>query len=116
MGRTGARNRRGDVVSAERTWQLLLGTLPLACLLALWHGIAATGLAPAALLPAPVAVFARLLEQAGNPFYLAHAATTLVRLFAGFGIAVVLGVALGLAAASNRRAEALIRPLWRVLA
>jgi len=93
-----------------------LGALPLVCLLAFWHGVVVAGLAPAALLPAPSAVFARLLEQARNPLFLAHAATTLIRLFAGFGIALVLGVALGLAAASNRKAEALIRPLWRVLA
>jgi ABC-type nitrate/sulfonate/bicarbonate transport system permease component len=103
-------------VRAERTWQLALGALPLACLLAFWHGVATAGLAPAALLPSPSAVFTRLLEQAHNPVFLAHAATTLIRLFAGFGIAVVIGVTLGLAAASNRRAEALIRPLWRVLA
>jgi len=103
-------------LSTERTWQLLLGALPLVCLLAFWHGVVVAGLAPAALLPAPSAVFARLLEQVRNPLFLAHAATTLIRLFAGFGIALVLGVALGLAAASNRKAEALIRPLWRVLA
>ena len=103
-------------MSTERTWQLLLGALPLVCLLAFWHGVVVAGLAPAALLPAPSAVFARLLEQVRNPLFLAHAATTLIRLFAGFGIALVLGVALGLAAASNRKAEALIRPLWRVLA
>ena len=92
---------------AERTWLLLLGALPLAGLLALWQGVAAAGLAPSALLPSPGAVFARLLEQARNPVFLAHAATTLLRLFAGFGIALILGVTLGLAAASNRWAEAL---------
>jgi ABC-type nitrate/sulfonate/bicarbonate transport system permease component len=116
MGRGRARNRGGDLLSGERTGQLLLGALPLACLLALWHGIAAAGLAPAALLPSPSAVAARLFEQLRNPLFLAHTATTLIRLFAGFAIAVVVGVTLGLAAASNRRAEALIRPLWRVLA
>jgi ABC-type nitrate/sulfonate/bicarbonate transport system permease component len=101
---------------AGRRWLPVLGALPLACLLALWHSVAAAGLAPAALLPTPAAVFARLLEQVHNPVFLAHAATTLLRLFAGFGIALLVGVTLGLAAASNRWAEALIRPLWRVLA
>jgi ABC-type nitrate/sulfonate/bicarbonate transport system permease component len=103
-------------LSPERTWQIVLGLLPPAGLIALWHGIASAGWAPAALLPLPSAVFARLLEQLHNPVFLQHAATTLFRLFAGFGIAVVLGVLLGVAAASNRRLEALLRPLLRVLA
>ena len=101
---------------SERTWHAVLGALPPACLIALWHGIASAGWAPAALLPLPSAVFARLFEQLHNPAFLQHAATTLYRLFAGFGIAVVVGVALGVAAASNRRFEALLRPLLRVLA
>src|SRR5262245_22712638 len=95
---------------------MLLGLLPPACLVALWHGIAAAGWAPAALLPLPSAVFARLWEQLHNPVFLQHAATTLFRLFAGFAIAVVVGVGLGIAAAGNRRLEAALRPLLRVLA
>ena len=94
----------------------MLGLLPPACLVAVWHGIAVAGLAPAALLPLPSAVFARLLQQLHNPLFLQHAATTLFRLFAGFAIAVVVGVGLGIAAAGNRRLEALLRPLLRVLA
>jgi NitT/TauT family transport system permease protein len=103
-------------LKTERTWQLVLGLLPPACLVAVWHGIAVAGLAPAALLPLPSAVFARLLQQLHNPLFLQHAATTLFRLFAGFAIAVVIGVGLGIAAAGNRRLEALLRPLLRVLA
>jgi len=95
---------------------MVLGLLPPACLVAVWHGIAVAGLAPAALLPLPSAVFARLLQQLHNPLFLQHAATTLFRLFAGFAIAVVVGVGLGIAAAGNRRLEALLRPLLRVLA
>jgi ABC-type nitrate/sulfonate/bicarbonate transport system permease component len=103
-------------LSAERTWQIVLGLLPPVCLIALWHGIATAGWAPAALLPLPSAVFARLFEQLHNPVFLQHAATTLFRLFAGFGLAVVLGVVLGVAAAGDRRLGALLRPLLRVLA
>src|SRR4029077_15527173 len=79
-------------------------------------GIATAGWAPEALLPLPSAVFARLFEQLHNPVFLQHAATTLFRLFAGFGIAVVVGVMLGVAAAGSRRLEALLRPLLRLLA
>jgi len=103
-------------LNAERTWQIVLGLLPPACLIAVWHGIASAGWAPAALLPLPSAVFARLFEQLHNPLFLQHTATTLFRLFAGFAIAVVLGVVLGVAAANSRRLEAVLRPLLRVLA
>lgn len=93
-----------------------MGALPIALLLALWYGIAASGLAPPSLLPAPGAVFARLIEQLGNPQFLHHAATTLFRLFTGYAIAVVFGVALGVAATGSRTVGALLKPLVRVLA
>ena len=80
----------------------LIGLIPIALILALWQALTASGMAPPSLLPAPAAVFARLIEQLGSPTYLQHAATTLFRLFTGFGIAVVVGVALGVAAAASR--------------
>jgi ABC-type nitrate/sulfonate/bicarbonate transport system permease component len=103
-------------MSGERTGEGLIGALPIAALILLWHLIASSGLAPAALLPAPLAVFSRLAQQAHNPTFLQHAATTLLRLFLGFAIAVALGVSLGIAAAGNRTVEALLKPLVRVLA
>src|SRR5207245_5426254 len=41
---------------------------------------------------------------------------TLIRLFAGFAIAVVLGVGIGIAAAANPAINAVVRPIVRVLA
>jgi ABC-type nitrate/sulfonate/bicarbonate transport system permease component len=93
-----------------------IGAVPIALILALWYAIAAAGLAPPALLPTPQAVFARLIEQLGNAVFLQHAATTLFRLFVGYAIAVVLGVALGVAATGSRIVEALLKPVVRVLA
>jgi ABC-type nitrate/sulfonate/bicarbonate transport system permease component len=94
----------------------LIGLVPIALIVALWQGIALSGIAPPALLPQPGAVFARLAEQLGSLTYLQHAATTLVRLFAGFAIAVALGVALGVAATASRAVDAALMPLVRVLA
>lgn len=96
--------------------EILLGILPIALVLALWQGLTSAGMAPPSLLPPPGAVFARLLQQAGDPIFLGHAATTLFRLFAGFAIAVVLGVTLGVAATGNPTVGALVRPVVRVLA
>jgi NitT/TauT family transport system permease protein len=94
----------------------LVGLVPIALIVGLWQLLASTGAAPASLLPAPGAVFARLVEQLGSPTYFGHAATTLFRLSAGFGIAVVIGVVLGLAAMGQRAVEAGLMPLVRVLA
>lgn len=96
--------------------ELLIGMLPIVMILALWHTLTMGGYAPPSLLPSPAAVFWRLLEQLRSPVFLGHAATTLFRLFAGFGIAVVIGVTLGLAAAGNSVVAALLRSLIRVLA
>ena len=94
----------------------LLGALPLAAIVGLWQVIVLAGLAPPALLPAPDAVLMRLVQQFGSSAYLDHVATTLGRLFAGFGIAVMVGVGLGLAATGSRWAGGVIAPLVRVLA
>ena len=94
----------------------LLGALPLAAIVGLWQVIVLAGLAPPALLPAPDAVLMRLVQQLGSSAYLDHVATTLGRLFAGFGIAVMVGVGLGLAATGSRWAGGVIAPLVRVLA
>ena len=103
-------------MTARRASEVAIGALPIALLLALWHGIAASGMAPAVLLPPPAAVFARLFEQFGSGQYWEAFAVTLFRLFAGFAIAAVLGVLLGLAATGSRTVEALLKPLIRVLA
>jgi ABC-type nitrate/sulfonate/bicarbonate transport system permease component len=94
----------------------LIGLIPLVLIVGLWQVLASTGAAPPSLLPAPGAVFSRLVDQLGSTSYLGHAATTLYRLFAGFGIAAVIGVALGLAAMGQRTVQAAVMPLVRVLA
>jgi len=103
-------------MTARRTSEILIGMAPILLILALWHGLTASGMAPPSLLPAPRAVFARLAEQLANPSFLGHAATTLFRLFVGFCIAVIIGVTAGVAATGSRAVEALLRPLVRVLA
>jgi NitT/TauT family transport system permease protein len=104
------------VIAARRSGEIAIGILPIALVIALWHGIAASGVAPAAILPAPSAVFARLIQQFGTYEYWSHAAVTLFRLFAGFSIALVVGVTLGVAATGSKFVEGLVKPLVRVLA
>ncbi len=60
------------MTAARRTGEIAIGILPIALVIALWHGIAMSGIAPPVLLPPPSAVFARLIEQVGNPQYPGH--------------------------------------------
>lgn len=104
------------MTAQRRISELAIGAIPILMLLGLWWYLAAFKVAPATLLPPPGQVFARFFYLLGDPTFLQHAAITLYRLFCGFGLAVVVGVALGIAGAGNQTIGALLRPLIRVLA
>jgi ABC-type nitrate/sulfonate/bicarbonate transport system permease component len=95
---------------------VLLGIVPIALLITLWAALVSFGYAPAALLPPPAVVFTRLAQQLFSRSYQQEIAATLFRLFTGFSIAVILGVIVGLAAATSPAFNAVVRPLVRVLA
>jgi ABC-type nitrate/sulfonate/bicarbonate transport system permease component len=85
-------------------------------LLGAWELVCRAGMVKSQALPAPSVVFVRLAQQSIDPQFLHHVAQTLLRLGAGLGIATVLGIALGLAAASWPIGGRLLEPLLRVLA
>lgn len=95
---------------------VILGIAPIAIVIGLWQGLVSFGFAPTALLPPPGFVFARLLQQMVTWTFQQEIVATLTRLFAGFAIAVVLGVSIGIAAAASPVINALVRPIVRVLA
>lgn len=95
---------------------ITLGIVPILLIGALWQAIVAFGYAPPSLLPPPGEVFSRLAQQLVSIDFLSQAGATLLRLFVGFTIAVVLGVGIGLMAAVHRGVDAVVRPLVRVLA
>ncbi len=98
------------------TTDVLLGIVPIALLIVLWQAISSFGYAPPALLPPPGLVFLRLVQQLFTSTFQQEIAATLFRLFAGFSVAVILGVAIGLAAAASPSTNAIVRPVVRVLA
>ena len=98
------------------TSDLLLGAIPIALLIAVWQGLVSFGYAPVTLLPPPGQVFYRMVQQLLTSTYQEDIAATLFRLFAGFSIALILGVTVGLAAAVNPAVNAAVRPIVRVLA
>ncbi|WIW44604.1 ABC transporter permease subunit [Bradyrhizobium sp. 62B] len=95
---------------------ILLGIAPIVLIVALWQGLVSFGFAPAVLLPPPGFVFGRLLQQLATWTFQQEIVATLIRLFAGFAIAVVLGVSLGIAAAASPAINSVVRPIVRVLA
>jgi ABC-type nitrate/sulfonate/bicarbonate transport system permease component len=103
-------------MTARPATDVLLGLVPIALLLLVWQAVISFGYAPPALLPPPGRVFARMAEQLLDSSYQQDIAATLFRLFAGFAIAVVLGVGIGITAAVSPPVNAAVRPLVRVLA
>lgn len=95
---------------------VLLGTAPIALVLALWQGLVSLGFAPVTLLPPPGIVFGRLLQQLVTSTFQQEIVATLIRLFGGFLIAVVFGVGIGIAAAASPAINSVVRPIVRVLA
>jgi len=57
------------MTGARRIGEAALGIVPIAAILLLWHALAVSGATPAAILPTPGTVFARLLQQLGTPQY-----------------------------------------------
>ncbi len=102
--------------SRALTTDVLLGAIPIALVIAVWQAINSFGYAPPALLPPPGLVFSRLFHQLLDPTFQFQIATTLFRLFTGFAIAVLLGVSIGIAAATYPAINAVVRPVVRVLA
>jgi NitT/TauT family transport system permease protein len=96
--------------------EVALGIVPIALLIAVWQAIDSLGYAPLSLLPPPGRVFGRLLQQLFTGAFQQEIAITLLRLFAGFSIAVIFGVTIGLAAAASPAVNAVVRPIVRVLA
>jgi ABC-type nitrate/sulfonate/bicarbonate transport system permease component len=98
------------------TTDVVLGMVPIVLLIAVWQAIDSFGYAPVTLLPPPGVVFMRLAQQLTTSGFQDEIAATLFRLFAGFSIAVILGISIGLAAAVNPAVNAVVRPVVRVLA
>jgi NitT/TauT family transport system permease protein len=94
----------------------LAGIVPVLLIIVPWYVLTAGHFVPDALLPSPLAVLWRLIQSFGDRTFLENVAITLYRLFAGFVIAAVFGIAIGIFAAGSRTVRAVVRPLVRVLA
>jgi NitT/TauT family transport system permease protein len=99
------------VADAGPLRHVLRNVLPFIVVGALWEGVAHLGLFPAQFFPpleAVAATFARLTLNGVLPH---HAFDTLIRLIAGFALAALVGVAVGILMGRSRRAEDMLLPL-----
>jgi len=78
---------------------------------AAWEAVAHAGLFPPRLFPPLESVGAALVRLTASGILPHHVAETLLRLAAGFALAALVGVALGIAMGRSRRAEDIALPL-----
>jgi NitT/TauT family transport system permease protein len=89
----------------------LRNAFPFVVLGAVWETVAHLGLFPQRLFPPLEAVASALVRLTANGTLPHHAFDTLVRLVAGFALAAVVGVAIGILMGRSRRAEDILLPV-----
>lgn len=89
----------------------LLRLLPLMMLFAAWQAASSSGLLPKSLMPSFGAVIASLAGMIGTGEIFPHTWASLARAGAGFGIASLVGVTLGVLMARIRRVQLAVEPI-----
>ncbi len=97
-----------------RLWVVARTAFPFLVVGTLWEAAAHTGIFPARLFPSLEEVTATLLRLTSSGILPHHAIATVIRLSAGFTLAAVVGVALGIAMGRWRRAEDIFLPLGSI--
>lgn len=87
----------------------------MAVVLLLWELLFRFGFLQAALLPAPTTILGAFLQLIESGELLEDAATSLARVFVGFSIAAVIGIACGLLTGMSRRFKDYVSPLLEIL-
>jgi NitT/TauT family transport system permease protein len=83
--------------------------------IALWQLIAGLRIFPPAMLPSPLEVLSGTMELARDGVLFTHIFTSLYRVFAGFVLAVIFGIPLGLLLGAYRKAKFAFDPLIQII-
>lgn len=103
-----ARRSRPVRRSGRSVWAPLLG---IAIVLAVWQLVYLSGWKPSFILPSPATVMAELWAQAQHAVLWDAVGTTMGRALWGFGLALVIGTAIGVAVSRNRLLRAAFGPI-----
>lgn len=95
--------------------KMLYPLASIAIVLAIWSTLTASGLVPAAILPAPGTVAAAAIEETTSGRLLTHLAASGQRLIIGFAIGATIGVLLGLVMGMVQIARAALVPIVEIL-
>jgi taurine transport system permease protein len=106
-----ARQPRGEIVSTS----LLLSTMTVCVVFALWVLVTSMGWANELFLPGPTAVWGALVKAMTKGYQgstlLEHVGTSLYRILTAFALACLIGVPLGVVMGVSRHARAILNPL-----
>ena len=101
-----------DIAQGEPRWRVVWrNAFPFLVVGAIWEVVARANMFPARLFPSLEVIAAAFWRLTLNGILPHHALDTVVRLGAGFALAAVAGVALGILMGRSRRAEDIILPL-----
>src|SRR6202043_3128886 len=123
-GETGVRTARTihrgalgdvDVMTADRVRSLRRGAITIIVVLAIYEAVARSGHFAPALMPPLGAVARTLINSILDGTMVVHAATTLYRVLVGFGLAVAVGLPLGVMMGRFRLVENFFLPLTSAL-
>ena len=107
----------GSAAARESRWRVAARTaVPFLVVALIWETVARAELFPPKLFPSLAAVTDAFVELTLNGILPHHAFDTILRLVAGFALAAVVGVTIGILMGRSRRAEDIVLPLVSVLA
>ena len=102
--------------AADRLRSVWRNIYPFLVVAAIWEIIAWTGVFPRRLFPSLETVAVTFYELMLSGILPKHVAQTVLRLFSGFAVAAVIGVAAGILMGRSRRAEDILLPIVSILA
>jgi NitT/TauT family transport system permease protein len=100
----------------SRLWVIWRNTFPFIVVFGLWEIVARAGIFPPKLFPSLVTVAQTFVELTISGILPHHVFDTVLRLLAGFFLAAIVGVGLGILMGRSRRAEDIALPLVSILA
>jgi|TARA_Y100000310_G_scaffold339470_1_gene432199 NitT/TauT family transport system permease protein len=108
--------RKGEKQKRKlRVEKVIFPIIVLIGFVALWQLIASLRIFPPAMLPSPLEVLSGTMELARDGVLFTHIFASLYRVFAGFILAVIFGIPLGLLLGAYRKAKFAFDPLIQIL-